>query len=112
MLFRSCVVRKVARSVGSVRSVSTSAIGTGDVMVDAVVYEKQLRREQAAIEAIQALPWWRRGILLRRPWRSSMARSGQSLLSWVCAWLFVIHDCADPAVACSCSGGFRFPRAS
>lgn len=72
--------------------------------------ESQLRREQAVIQAIHGRPWWRVGILLRRPWRSSFrlrdVRSARSL--W--AWLAVVHDCLDPAVACSCSGSFRFPR--
>ncbi len=65
----------------------------------------QLRRERAAIEAVHALPWWRVGILLRRPWR---ARDVFACTTWR-QWLFEVHDCQDPAVACSCSGGFRFP---
>lgn len=70
----------------------------------------QLRREQACIQAIHARPWWRVGILLRRPWRREPPwRYGWSLRNlW--SWLTVAHDCADPMVACSCTGGFRFPR--
>ena len=50
-----------------------------------------------------------RGLLWRKPWRSSTRpnlRSVRDLLQW----LRVAHDCADPAVGCSCNGGFRFPR--
>ncbi len=64
----------------------------------------QLRREQACIEAIHRKPCWRIGILLRRPWRDQ-----HPTLS-VIDWLFRAHDCSDPAVACSCSGSFRFPK--
>jgi hypothetical protein len=71
---------------------------------------RQLRREQAVIEAMHRKPFWRVGILHRRPWRSGLKRSnGESLFSWIRSWLFVIHDCKDPAIGCSCSGGFRFP---
>lgn len=71
----------------------------------------QLHREQAAVQAMHSVPWWRAGILLRRPWASE-AKRGQreSRLSWAWAWLTVVHDCSDPSVGCSCSGGFRFPR--
>jgi hypothetical protein len=68
--------------------------------------EAQLRREQAAIAAIHRRPWWRVGILLRRPWRSALRPVN---FTGLVAWLRYAHDCQDPAVACSCSGGFRFP---
>jgi hypothetical protein len=70
----------------------------------------QLRREQAVIEAMRRKPIWRVGILDRRPWRSKLRKlNGESWFSWAWSWLFAIHDCSDPAIACSCSGGFRFP---
>lgn len=79
-----------------------------------IYLEPQLRREQAAIAAIHAKPWWRIGVLLRRPWRApaSVKNRGacESFLKWISDWFLVIHDCQDPAVACSCSGGFRFPN--
>lgn len=52
----------------------------------------------------------------RRPWRSP-SRPAVSLhypirvnLANLSGWLRNAHDCSDPSVACSCSGGFRFPR--
>ena len=72
--------------------------------------ERQLRREQAVIQAMHRKPWWRVGILNRRPWRSTARRGGgETLRSWVWGWLTKVHDCADPAIGCSCSGSFRFP---
>jgi hypothetical protein len=48
-----------------------------------------------------------RDLLWRNPWRS---RSRPNLRSprdaW--DWLRKAHDCGDPSVGCSCSGGFRF----
>lgn len=71
---------------------------------------EQLRREQMVIAAMHQKPWYRAGILARRPWRSALRRQrGESTLAWAWAWLTVVHDCADPAVGCSCSGSFRFP---
>jgi hypothetical protein len=71
---------------------------------------RQLRREQTVIEAMHRKPFWRVGILHRRPWRSGLKRlNGESLFSWIRSWMFVIHDCKDPAIGCSCSGGFLFP---
>jgi len=58
---------------------------------------KQLRREQAVIYAMHHRPWWRVGILLRRPWRARHPRYSP-FLQWVYDWLFVHHDCADPLV--------------
>jgi len=68
--------------------------------------EAQLRREQKVIEAIHHKPWWKIGILYRRPWRASWR---PRTLREIVSWLLAAHDCADPAVGCSCSGGFRFP---
>lgn len=71
---------------------------------------RQLRREQAVIEAMHRKPFWRVGILDRKPWRSSLKRfPSEGWFDWIWSWLFVIHDCKDPAIGCSCSGGFRFP---
>lgn len=72
---------------------------------------RQLRREQAVIEAMHRKLFWRVGILNRRPWNSSLRRHpNESLFDWIRSWLFVVHDCKDPAIGCSCSGGFRFPK--
>lgn len=72
---------------------------------------EQLRREQRVIAAMHQKAWYRVGVLARRPWRSALRRQrGESILAWVWAWLTVAHDCADPAVGCSCSGSFRFPK--
>jgi hypothetical protein len=68
--------------------------------------EEQLRRERAVIAAMHARPLWRVGILLRRPWRSP---TRPQTIRDLWPWLRFAHDCADPAVGCSCSGGFRFP---
>lgn len=67
---------------------------------------------ERACEVIQAMhrkPWWRVSILNRKPWRRhSLFRYGYTLRElW--NWLTVVHDCKDPAVGCSCSGGYRFP---
>ncbi len=67
---------------------------------------KQLRREQAVIQAMHSRPWWRIGIVGRRPWRASWR---PRTLRQLWQWLTAAHDCRDPAVGCSCSGGFRFP---
>jgi len=69
---------------------------------------EQMRREQACIAAIHRRPWWRKGILLRRPWGHRRVPLRSLRRFW--GWLTTTHDCADPAVACSCSGGFRFPH--
>ncbi|TDC30072.1 hypothetical protein E1211_24815 [Micromonospora sp. 15K316] len=50
-----------------------------------------------------------RGVLWRRPWRSRTRPNWRSPRG-VLAWLRAAHDCSDPAVACSCDGGYRFPR--
>lgn len=70
---------------------------------------EQLRREQAAVAAMHRRPWWRVGVLLRRPWR---APKGPRNSGWrgLVDWLYASHDCQDPMVGCSCSGGFRFPH--
>lgn len=81
--------------------------------------DKRLAREQEVIRAMQVRQ--RRwlgplGILWRRPWRSP-ARPGWSRTAPLgvnvrnlIGWISAAHDCADPSVGCSCSGGFRFPR--
>lgn len=81
---------------------------SGDSLRDSLCHiGMQLRREQAVIEAMHRRPWWRVGILLRRPWRASWR---PETLRDVWPWLTVAHDCQDPVIGCSCSGGFRFPR--
>lgn len=71
---------------------------------------RQLRREQAVIEAMHKRPWWRIGILHRRPWNSKAHRYPEdNLFTWIQVWLLVIHDCQDPMIGCSCTGSFRFP---
>lgn len=70
--------------------------------------EAQLRREREAISAMQYRQ--RRwlgpvlGILWRKPWRSPVP------FDWTPGWLRAAHDCSDPSIACSCQGGFRFPK--
>ena len=93
-----------------ISAIATRSMEAGEAESERIVLEKQLRREQACIQAMHDRPWWRVGILRRRPWRSTIRRwPKESILSHLWAWLFVIHDCQDPAVGCSCSGGFRFP---
>ncbi|MFJ8687397.1 hypothetical protein [Micromonospora wenchangensis] len=50
-----------------------------------------------------------RGFLWRRPWRSS-ARPNLRSLRDVAEWVRAAHNCADPSIGCSCTGGYRFPR--
>lgn len=80
----------------------------------------QLERER---EVIRAMQWRQRrwhgplvDFLWRKPWR---APSGPHLslrcdpvvnLGNLIGWLRFAHDCADPSIGCSCSGGFRFPH--
>lgn len=79
----------------------------------------QLGRSHESIRAMQQRQRKWMGpildILWRKPWKSP---SGVGV-SWAYPlevnvlnfwqWLFLAHDCSDPSVACSCSGGFRFP---
>jgi hypothetical protein len=75
--------------------------------------EPQLRREQAAIQAIHARisrnPL--RSLLWNKPWRAAW-RPRWTNPREVWQWLRSAHDCADPSVACSCTGGFRFPSST
>ena len=73
---------------------------------DHVDLTNQLRREQAVIQAMHNRPWWRIGILARKPWCASWK---PRTLRQLWQWLAAAHDCQDPAVGCSCTGGFRFP---
>lgn len=52
-----------------------------------------------------------RYFLWRRPWRAP-SRPNLRSLGDTMRWLRVAHDCADPSIGCSCSGGFRFPNPS
>jgi hypothetical protein len=95
-----------------VSGIGTRSMEAGEIEAERDVLEEQLRKEQACIQAMHHRPWWRVGILRRRPWRSPTRRwPGEPLLGYLWAWLFVKHDCQDPAVGCSCQGGFRFPKA-
>jgi len=49
-----------------------------------------------------------REFLWRRPWRSPSRPNLRSLRDTL-TWLGKAHDCADPSIGCSCSGGYRFP---
>lgn len=68
-------------------------------------------RDRAVIAAMQRRiarnPF--RDLLWRRPWRSN-TRPNLSSLSDTLDWLRAAHDCSDPSVGCSCTGGYRFPR--
>lgn len=76
-----------------------------------------LSRYREVTQAVHNRPWWRVGILLRRPWavdpvpldtaRQQPTWAGGVAYVW--SWLTVVHDCSDPSVACSCQGGFLFP---
>lgn len=67
-------------------------------------------REQEVIRAMQRRAARNpiRDLMWRRPWRAPHGPNWRSARdAW--QWLRAAHDCADPAVGCSCSGGFRFP---
>jgi hypothetical protein len=68
-------------------------------------------RDNAVIRAMQRRASRNpiRDFLWRRPWRSS-SRPNLASLRDTWNWLAAAHDCSDPAVGCSCTGGFRFPR--
>lgn len=83
--------------------------------------ERQLResrqeaeRLRTALAAVRGRPWWRVGILLRRPWGVCSLReavrggfANRGLLGGLRVgvyWLTWEHDCTDPAVGCSCPG--------
>lgn len=79
--------------------------------------EEWLARDREVIAAMQRrlernpVRW----LLWRKPWRAphGMALRGYPLRSWpfnAWQWLAYAHDCSDPSVGCSCSGGYRFPR--
>jgi hypothetical protein len=74
------------------------------------------QRDQVVITAMQRRASRNpiRDLLWRRPWRSpSRPTRGDTLAITIrnyWQWLRMAHDCADPAVGCSCTGGFRFPH--
>lgn len=70
---------------------------------------RQLHREQQVILAMKHRPWWRVGVLLRRPWRRHGPFAYGFSFRELRNWTLIVHDCADPAIGCSCSGSFRFP---
>lgn len=78
---------------------------------DAKLMKDAYARAVACIQARHHLPWWRIGVFLRRPWRRRMvwSPSWRWILHDLWAWLFICHDCSDPAVACSCTGSYRHP---
>ena len=79
----------------------------------------QLSRSAEVIRAMQRRQHRWHGPLLdvlwRKPWRSPSEprwdhqRSFRVNCGNLWSWLRFAHDCADPSVACSCHGGFRFP---
>jgi hypothetical protein len=83
------------------------------------VLTAQLEREREVIQAMRERGRRWHGPLLdvlwRKPWRSSggtgvrCGRTWGVKLSNFLGWLRNAHDCADPSVGCSCSGGFRHP---
>jgi hypothetical protein len=83
------------------------------------VLKVQLRREREVIAAMRRRQRKWHGPVLdlfwRKPWRStagvgvSRDRSVRVNLSNFLGWLRNAHDCADPSVGCSCSGGYRHP---
>jgi len=70
---------------------------------------EQLQRERQVISAMQHRTKRNpvRDLLLRKPWKSPTKPHGWRDF-W--QWLVCAHDCSDPAVGCSCSGGYRFPH--
>lgn len=76
------------------------------------VLRAQLDRERTVIAAMHRQRHLH--ILRRKPWRSRVKPiEGSTLrvkISSLWQWLRKAHDCADPAIGCSCSGSFRFPN--
>lgn len=71
-----------------------------------------LRRRELDWECIRAMQQRADKFLVfsifwRKPWKSGHLPNWNSVRS-VWDWIKYAHDCQDPAVACSCSGGFRF----
>lgn len=79
-----------------------------------------LVRDRACIAAVQRRLARNpvRDFLWRRPWRSPtslvwsvrQAETPKAALTNAWSWIANAHDCGDPSVACSCAGGYRFPR--
>lgn len=88
-------------------------------------------RDSYALSAMrQRFTRWHpvRDLLYRKPWRKSIwpgiagayrarneryefeTRPHWIAVAWLNIWSWVryAHDCSDPSIACSCSGGFRF----
>jgi hypothetical protein len=84
------------------------------------ILKRQLEREREAIRAMQYRRYHWTGPVLdffwRKPWRSTSRPAWVREVSFVInvanflGWLRNAHDCADPSIACSCQGGFRFPH--
>jgi len=74
--------------------------------------EQTYWRACVVIQAMHDKPWWRVGILNRRPWRNprKFKEHGHSFVSRLWNYCMTVHDCADPAVGCSCFGSYRFPK--
>lgn len=120
------LIRKLDEGVDRVRHALGFAPGGADfsMMVDAIrrlkevadsdnlkVLEKTCARLETCVAAVHERiarhPLLR--VLWRRPWRSRYRPRWSSLWE-VTSWLIAAHDCDDPSVACTCTGGFRFPN--
>lgn len=113
----------VAEAAWAARTASTAqaapwwATDLSNLQRDLHQLQGLLSRYREVTQAVHNRPWWRVGILLRRPWavdpvpldtaRQQPTWAGGVAYVW--SWLTVAHDCSDPSVACSCQGGFLFP---
>lgn len=97
---------------------ASRASGLSDAELVAL-YRGMVERNETCIAAMQKqLLRFPFGLFHRKPWRSpgkwyegvftGSASLRIRILNFI-EWLRNAHDCSDPAVACSCSGGFRFP---
>lgn len=80
----------------------------------AKIYKECLDRDREVIRAMQQRAARNpiRHFMWRKPWKSpSKTHFSFSKIGFLnlISWLARAHDCSDPAVGCSCSGGFRFP---
>jgi hypothetical protein len=83
------------------------------------VLERRRSIDQEVIRAMQKKlsSRWNpiKDLLYRKPWRSRIKYHQLKGDYWwitiinIWGWLCRAHDCQDPSIGCSCSGGFRFP---